>query len=107
MYMMILDYVPTPLWFLLWVAVGYVLARVGNHNKRLKALEKKHNVSDRRKTIARLLATSAVTPNEARELLYRIECTCVDLSTPAYPEFAAVMFDPQCPIHGDKNANDA
>lgn len=27
-------------------------------------------------------------------------CTCVDLTTPAYPEFAAVTRDKNCPKHG-------
>lgn len=39
---------------------------------------------------------------EARYVEEWPPCTCVDLTTPAYPEFAAVTRDKDCPKHGDE-----
>lgn len=40
-----------------------------------------------------------------RKLMASLACTCEDMTTPAYPEFAAVARDPECPVHSKKENN--
>lgn len=79
----------------------YCLVVVVDQHARLNKLEEKYRPRERRQTIAKMLAAGMITPNNASEMLFNPKCTCEDLTTPAYPEFAAVMFDPNCPFHGD------
>lgn len=91
--------------FFIALMLVYLSVCIVFHNRRLEALEKKTHIKDRREVISRFLAAGGLSVNDARDLLFRSDCTCEDLTTPAYPEFAAVMFDPNCPIHKDKNEN--
>lgn len=87
--------------FFMLALITYLVVCVVSHNKRLERLEEKYRPRERRQTIAKMLAAGMITPNNASEMLFNPKCTCEDLTTPAYPEFAAVMFDPNCPFHGD------
>ncbi len=88
------------IWIYLFLA--YIMICIYFHNRRLEALEEKLKVPDRKRVVASMLAGGVITHNEARKLL-KESCTCEDLTTPAYPEFAAVVFDPECPIHRKKD----